>query len=108
MKAPAVMDLNSLQRLSDMVKGADLHKIHSELLNCLPPLPKMPGFHKLKDELRTSFPSMDFLSSLSDWHIVQLLTKCLPDRFPQVFLFFSSSSFSFFPLNIVLSGRLKE
>lgn len=83
MKSPAVMDLNSLQRLSDMVKGADLHEIHSELLKCLPPLPKMPGFHKLKDELRTSFPSMDFLSSLSDWHIVQLLTKCLPDQFPQ-------------------------
>lgn len=85
MKAPTVMDLKSLKQLSDMVKGADLHKIYSELLKCLTPLHKMPGFHKLKDELRTSFPSMDFLYSLSDWPIVQLLTKCLPDRFPQVY-----------------------
>lgn len=84
MQAPSVMDLSSLKRLPDMVKQADLHKIHSELLNCLPSLPNMPDFLKLKDELRTSLPSMDFLSSLSSWHFVQLLTNCLHERFSQV------------------------
>ncbi|CAN6712435.1 unnamed protein product [Malus baccata var. baccata] len=64
-KAPDLMDLSSLQRLSDMIRRADLHKIHPELLNCLPSL---------------AFPSMDFLSSVSG-NIRELLANCLPDRF---------------------------
>ena len=63
-KAPDLMDLSSLQRLSDMIRRADLHKIHPELLNCLPSL---------------AFPSMDFLSSVSG-NISELLANCLPDR----------------------------
>ncbi|KAM1575471.1 heptahelical transmembrane protein 4-like isoform X1 [Malus sylvestris] len=64
-KAPDLMDLSSLQRLSDMIRRADLHRIHPELLNCLPSL---------------SLPSMDFPPSASG-NIRELLANCLPDRF---------------------------
>lgn len=83
MKAPSVMDLSALQRLPEMVKHADLQKIQS-LLNCLPSLPSMPDFHKLKDQLMTPLPSMDFLATLSSSHIGQLLAKCLPEHFSLV------------------------
>lgn len=79
MRVPEVVDL---QRLPDMLRRADLHKIHMELLNCLPSLPNMPDFHNLKNDLKTSLPSMDFLSSLSGWNVLELLTNCLPELFP--------------------------
>lgn len=63
-KAPDLMDLSSLQRLSDTIRRANLHRIHPELLNCLPSL---------------SLLSMNFLSSVSG-NISELLTNCLPDR----------------------------
>lgn len=78
MRVPEVVDL---QRLPDMLRRADLHKIHMELLNCLPSLPNMPDFHNLKNDLKTSLPSMDFLSSLSGWNVLELLTNCLPELF---------------------------
>lgn len=81
MKVPKVVDLQSLQHLPDVFRKADLHKIQSELLACLPSLPHLSDLQKLKDDLRTSLPSMDLLPSLSRWHLLELLSSCLPQRF---------------------------
>ncbi|XP_042493769.1 heptahelical transmembrane protein 4-like [Macadamia integrifolia] len=81
MKVPKVVDLHSLQHFPDVMKKADLHKIHSELLTCLPSMPNMADLHRLRDELKSSLSSMDLLPSLSGWHIVELLNNCLPERF---------------------------
>ncbi|KAK9949176.1 hypothetical protein M0R45_004710 [Rubus argutus] len=78
MKVPEVVDLHNLP---DVLKNADLHKLHEELLMCLPSLPNMPDLHKLREELKTSLPSMDLLPSLSGWHVMELLNNCLPQRF---------------------------
>ncbi|OAY35615.1 heptahelical transmembrane protein 4 isoform X1 [Manihot esculenta] len=75
MKVPKVVDLHSLQ-LPDVLK-ADLHKLHE----CLPSLPTLPNIHRLREEIRTTLPSMDLLPSLSGWHIMELLYNCLPERF---------------------------
>lgn len=63
MKVPKVVDLQSLQHIPDVLRKADLHKLHSELLTCLPSLPNIP------DRFR------------SGWHVVDLLYNCLPERF---------------------------
>nr|GMC66282.1 heptahelical transmembrane protein 4-like [Ipomoea batatas]GMC67979.1 heptahelical transmembrane protein 4-like [Ipomoea batatas] len=63
MKIPDVVDFPTLQNLPDALRKADLH-------SCLPSL-----LHRLQGELKTTFPS------LSNWHIVQLLTNCLPECF---------------------------
>lgn len=79
-KVPSV-DLHSLQHFPDVLKKADLHKLHTELMTCLPSLPNMPDLHKLREELKTTLPSMDILPSLSGWHVMELLNNCLPKRF---------------------------
>lgn len=81
MKAPSIMDLDSLQRLYDMIKGAELHKIPKEMSNCLPSLPNMSDFHKLKDITTSALSSGDFLPSFSGWNVVEAVNKCLRDRF---------------------------
>ncbi|KAK3006369.1 hypothetical protein RJ639_017480 [Escallonia herrerae] len=81
MKVPTVVDFPSLQHLPDVLKNADLHKLHADLMTCLPSLPNMSDLHRLREELKTSLPSTDLLPSLSSWHIVELLTNCLPKRF---------------------------
>lgn len=80
-KVPSVVDLHSIQHFSDVFRRADLHKMHADLLTCLPSLPDMSDLHKLREELKTSLPSMDMLQSLSGWHILELLSNCLPERF---------------------------
>ncbi|KAJ6989731.1 hypothetical protein D5086_014446 [Populus alba] len=75
MKVPKVVDLHSLH-LPEVLK-ADLHKLQE----CLPSLPTMPDLHKLREELKSTFPSIDMLPSLSGWHIMDLLYNCLPERF---------------------------
>ncbi|KAJ1381775.1 AdipoR/hemeolysin-III-related [Sesbania bispinosa] len=65
MKVPKVVDLNSLQHFPDMLKKADLHKLQSELLTCLP---SMPDLHRLREEI-------------SSWHVKELLYNCLPGGF---------------------------
>lgn len=77
MKAPRVSDFNSL--LPEMIRTADLQKLRSELINCLPSLPNMPDLLQLKNDLGTSLNSLDF-SSLSGWRVAQLLTNCLPEH----------------------------
>ncbi|XP_004511821.1 heptahelical transmembrane protein 4-like isoform X2 [Cicer arietinum] len=62
MKVPQVVDLNSLQHLPDILKKADLHKLQSELLTCLP---SMPDLQRLREEI-------------SSWHVKELLYNCLP------------------------------
>ncbi|XP_057974160.1 heptahelical transmembrane protein 4-like [Malania oleifera] len=78
MQVPNV-DFHSFPQLPEILRKGDLHKIHSELLNCLPSLPNMPDFHRLRDEVKTSLPSMDLFSSLSCWHFLELLKNCLPE-----------------------------
>lgn len=80
MKVPKVMDLHSVQPLSSMLRNTDLRKVHKEYLN-LPSLPNMADFHRLRDELKTSLPSIDFIPSVSGWHILELLTNCVSTRF---------------------------
>lgn len=80
-KVPKVVDLHTLQQFPDVLKKADLHKLHSELMTCLPSLPNMPDLHRLREELKTTLHSMDYLPSLSGWHIRELLYNCLPERF---------------------------
>lgn len=75
MKVPKVVDLHSLQ-LPDGLR-ADLHKLHA----CLPSLPHMPDLHRLREELKSTLPSMDMFTSLSGWHVMELLYNCLPERF---------------------------
>lgn len=84
MRVPEVVDLNSLKRLPDMLRRADLHKIHSELMKCLPSLSDIPALIKLRDELKMSLPSMNSLSSLSCWSILELLANCLPEQFSHI------------------------
>ncbi|CAN7016411.1 hypothetical protein BRARA_K01231 [Brassica rapa] len=56
-KVPSVVDLHSLQdRLPDILRKTDLHKLHSDLMSHLP-------------------------SSPSKWHVMELLYNCLPERF---------------------------
>lgn len=74
-----IRHLDSLQRLPDLFRRAhELHLIPSEVLNCLPPLPSMSDLHKLKDDFKTSLPS------LSGWNLAELLTNCLPEQFSLV------------------------
>lgn len=61
MKVPDV-DLHSLQHISDALRRADLHKLRTELMTCLP-------------SLKSTFPS------LHGWHVMELLHNCLPERF---------------------------
>nr|XP_043605899.1 heptahelical transmembrane protein 4-like [Erigeron canadensis]XP_043605900.1 heptahelical transmembrane protein 4-like [Erigeron canadensis] len=80
--AKSVVDLPTLKHLPDVLRRADLHKLREDLLTCIPSLPNMPNLHKLHSEIKTSFPaSADFLPSLSNWHIVEVLCNCLPERF---------------------------
>ncbi|KAL6993866.1 Heptahelical transmembrane protein 4 [Sarracenia purpurea var. burkii] len=81
MKVPKVVDLYSLQHFADGVKHADLHKLQEELLACLPSLTNIPDLHRLREELAYSLSTMDLLPSPSTWHIPELLTNCLPERF---------------------------
>ena len=80
MKVPKVANLHALHHFPDVLKKPALHKLHAELLACLPSLPNMPDLQKLREELTNSLPSMDLLPSPSTWHIVDLLTRCLPER----------------------------
>ncbi|KAK9109763.1 hypothetical protein Sjap_017823 [Stephania japonica] len=73
MKIPKVVDLHSLQHFPDVLKRADLHKLQSELLTCLPSMPNMPDLHRLREDFKTSLPS--------GWHVLELLHNCLPERF---------------------------
>jgi adiponectin receptor len=78
-KVPNVVDhLQALQHLPDVLRKADVHKIQEELLACLPHLSDL---QKLKDELKSSWDSMEVLPSLSRWRVLELLSNCLPQRF---------------------------
>lgn len=79
MQVPNVVDLPTLQNLPDVLRKADFQKLRMELIACLPSLPQMPGLHRIREELITSLSSMEFLQSISNWHIMELLSKCLPE-----------------------------
>ncbi|KAK4490697.1 hypothetical protein RD792_001396 [Penstemon davidsonii] len=61
MKVPNIVDFPSLQSLPDVLRKADFHKLHTELITCLSSLAHMPD-----------------LPSLSNWRIMELLSNCLP------------------------------
>jgi adiponectin receptor len=48
MQVPNVIDLNSLQHLPDFLNNADLHKLQTKVLICLP---SMPDLQRLGDEI---------------------------------------------------------
>ncbi|KAE8665760.1 Heptahelical transmembrane protein 4 [Hibiscus syriacus] len=79
MKVPRVVDLEALQKISDALKKADLHRLQSDILTCLPSLQKMPDLQKLREELKTSIPLMNLIPSLSRWHVMEHLYNCLPE-----------------------------
>lgn len=76
---PNVVDLPRLQNFPDVLRKADFQKLHAELITCLPSLPHMPDLQRLREELKNSLHSMDLLPSLSNWHIMELLSNCLPE-----------------------------
>lgn len=80
--AKNVVDLPNLKNIPDVLRKTDLHKLREDLLTCIPSLPNMHDLHKFHSEIKTSFhSSADLLPSLSNWHIVELLCNCLPERF---------------------------
>ncbi|KAK6151139.1 hypothetical protein DH2020_016071 [Rehmannia glutinosa] len=79
MKVPNVVDLHRLQNFPDVLRKADFQKLHTELITCLPSLPHMPDLQRLREELKTSLHSMDLLPYLSNWHIMELLSNCIPE-----------------------------
>lgn len=81
MKIPRVVDLYTQQHFLDVLRNADLYKLRAELLACLPSLSNLPDLQRVREELTNSLPAVDLLPSLSTWHIVELLTNCLPERF---------------------------
>ncbi|KAL9230569.1 hypothetical protein vseg_005906 [Gypsophila vaccaria] len=81
MKVPNVVDPAVQQRLADIFKKAGLQDAHSKFVNCLPSLANMTGFTKLRDQFEESLPSISSLSPVSGWHILELLSNCLPERF---------------------------
>lgn len=81
MKIPRVVDLYTQQHFPDVLRNADLYKLRAELLACLPSLSNLPDLQRVREELTNSLPAVDLLPSLSTWHIVELLTNCLPERF---------------------------
>ncbi|KVI02722.1 heptahelical transmembrane protein 4-like [Cynara cardunculus var. scolymus] len=78
---PNVVDLPTLKNFPDVLRKADLHQLREDLLTCIPSLPNMPDLHKLRSDIKTTFPASSDLLPLSNWHIVELLTNCLPERF---------------------------
>lgn len=84
MKVPDVADISPLQNLHDMLQKADFHKIHLQLMNCLPSLPNIPDLQKFKTELKSSLLSMEFLSTLSG-NIMERLTACLSDQITRMY-----------------------
>lgn len=86
MKAPMVLNFNSLQHLPEIIRA--------ELVKCLPSLPNIADLHKIKNELNTSLHSFNF-SSLSGWSVMELLTNCLPDQFSLVNSLSSSTVFHY-------------
>ncbi|KAM7277953.1 hypothetical protein ACFE04_005087 [Oxalis oulophora] len=75
-RVPEVVSIDSLQRLPQMIRKADLHKIQEELSKCLPSIPNIPDLQKLTYDWKTS--SMDILSSISSWNVLEHLKSCLP------------------------------
>ncbi|XP_071702245.1 heptahelical transmembrane protein 4-like [Rutidosis leptorrhynchoides] len=76
------VDLRTLKNLPDVLRRTDLHKLREDILTCIPSMPNMADLHKIHSDIKTSFhSSADLLPSMSNWHIVELLCNCLPERF---------------------------
>lgn len=84
MEVPKVVDSYTLQHLHDVLRKADMHKLREDLLTCLPSFPAFPDLHRFRDALKNSSPLTDLLISISNWHIVELVTNCLPESFSHI------------------------
>lgn len=83
-KLPKVVDLTGVHHLPHIPNRDDLHKLQMELMTSLPSLPNKVNFQRLQAELKTALPSMASLSSLSNWHLPDLLANCLPESLSQI------------------------
>ncbi|XP_073018697.1 heptahelical transmembrane protein 4-like isoform X1 [Primulina eburnea] len=77
MMVPKVVDLH---HLPNVLKKADFHQLQMELTTCIQYLPHMSDFQRIRKGLKTSLHTMDLILSLADWHIMELLSNCLPER----------------------------
>jgi len=83
-KLPNVVDLARVHHLSHIPSRDDFHKLQMELMTFLPSLPNKVNFQRLQAELKTALPSMASLSSLSNWHLPDLLASCLPESLSHI------------------------
>lgn len=83
-KLPKVVDLTTLHHLPHIPNKEDFHKLQMELMTSLPSLPNKVNFQRLQAELKTALPSMASLSSLSNWHLPDLLANCLPQSLSHI------------------------
>lgn len=79
-KIPEVVDLSALPTLPHVPKRDNFYKFQSELVSCFPSLPNKEDFQRLQEELKSALPSVASLSSLSHWHLPEMLANCLPAR----------------------------
>jgi adiponectin receptor len=82
MKVPQAVDLSSLPHLPDFLKNADLHKLQSELLTCLP---SMPDLQRIRELLYNCLPGRFSSSNHTDVCVLVItlqLSACLNPVFP--------------------------
>ncbi|CAI0393438.1 unnamed protein product [Linum tenue] len=73
-KAPEMVDLNSLQRLPELLRSSS-GELYKELIGCLSSFPNMHDLHRLREDLQASFTNLS---------LVEVLNNCLPKRVLQL------------------------
>ncbi|GLJ29226.1 hypothetical protein SUGI_0576510 [Cryptomeria japonica] len=48
-------------------------------MSCFPSLPNKADFQRLQEEVKSALPSITSLSSISHWHLPEVLANCLPE-----------------------------
>lgn len=73
------MDLTTLQHLPHIPNRSDFHKFQMELMTSLRSLPNKADFQRLQEELKAILPSITSFSSISHWHLPDVVANCLPE-----------------------------